>query len=239
MRWITCLGVAAALQLPAAVMAQQAVVSGWVESVDNQANTLTIRGTGNPRTIQVAPDAVIRVNGQAARLDQLPRDGQISVMAQKLPSGVLQATEINVRSTATPRSAAYPAGSVVDGQLVRIDIPANQITLRTNSGNFVVSLGSAPITWSGRRVSTRYLQLGQQLRVMRSVPTGGATDYVTQSIYILRPSPTATRTTSTSVRRSSSRATVRRRSTHYASNLSSSKSRSRSMRRSTSSLITP
>jgi len=213
MRWMIGLGVVAVLQVPAAVMAQQAVVSGWVDSVDNQANTLTIRGSGNPRTIQVAPDAVIRVNGQTTRLDQLPRDGQITVMAQKLPSGVLQATEINVRLPATPRAAAYPAGSVVDGQLVRIDVPANQITMRTSSGNFMVPLGSAPITWSGRRVSTRYLQLGQQLRVMRSIPTGGATDYVTQSIYILRPAPTATRTAT--VRRSSSRATVRRWSSPY------------------------
>jgi len=194
-------------------MAQQAVVSGWVDSVDMQATTLTIRGTGNPRTIQVAPDAVIRVNGQAVRLDQLPVDGQVSVIAQKLPNGVLQATEINVRSSAAPRPAAYPAGSIVDGQLVRIDIPAKQISLRTNSVNFSISLGSAPITWNGRRVSSRYLQLGQQLRVLRAVPTAGAPDYVTQAIYILRPASTATKTTRASTaRRSSSRTTVRKKS---------------------------
>jgi len=214
MRWIRCLGVAVALVVPAAVIAQQAIVAGWVDSVDTQANTLTVRGTGNPRTIQVSPNAVIRVNGQATRLDQLPKDGPVSLIAQKLPTGVLQAIEISVGGTGSPReTAAYPAGSVVDGQLVRIDVPANQITLRTNSGNFVVPLSSAPITWNGVRVSTRYLQLGQQLRVIRTVPIGGATDYLTESIYIVRPAQTATKSSATSVRRGASRSTVRRRST--------------------------
>jgi len=218
MRWIRYLGVAAALVVPAAVIAQQAIIAGWVDSVDTQANTLTVRGTGNPRIIQVAPNAVIRINGQATRLDQLPKDGQVSLIAQKLPSGVLQAIEINVGGTGNSReTAAYPAGSVVDGQLVRIDVPANQITLRTNSGNFVVSLGSAPIKWNGIPVSTRYLQLGQQLRVIRTVPTGGATDYVTQSIYILRPAQTAVKSSrATLARRGASRAAVRRKNTQSA-----------------------
>src|SRR4051794_16334596 len=177
MRWTPYLAVAATLSIPAVVFAQQITVAGWVDRVDTANSTIMLRTLGNPRTIQIAPDAVVRVNGVAARLNQIPQNGDISITAQKDSNGVLHATQINVRSAIAQPSAAAPAGSIVRGILVGMNIPNNNVTVRTRSGDQVVAIGTAPIVVNGVRASTRNLRVGQTIQLDRSLPTPASTDY--------------------------------------------------------------
>src|SRR5437879_3697594 len=161
MRYIHTVVLAAALQIPAAVLAQQVSVGGWVNGVDTANSTITIRTLANPRTVQVAPNAVIRVNGHTARLDQIPANSEASITTERGPTGVLTATQISVGSSGPQPSAAAPPGSVVQGFLVGMNIPNNTLTLRTTSGDHVYSLGTAPILVNGVRGSIRNFRLGQ------------------------------------------------------------------------------
>src|SRR5207249_7441135 len=94
MRPLLYLVLAAALQVPTALYAQQVTVGGWIDRVDPARGTLTLRTFGNPRTIQIAPNAVVRLNGMVVRLDQLPRDSNVSVIAEKGQDGMLHAVTI-------------------------------------------------------------------------------------------------------------------------------------------------
>jgi hypothetical protein len=185
MRLIPYVAALAVLPLPAVVFAQQITITGWVDSVDTANSTVTIRTLNNPRTVQVAPNAVIRVNGVVSRLDQLPANAEISIIAEKGPNDVVRATQITVGSSGAQPAAAVPPGSVVMGTLVGMNIPANTITVRTRSGDQAVPLGAAPIFINGRNGSTRDLRVGQIVRIERALPTEGSTDYVTQVIRVL------------------------------------------------------
>jgi hypothetical protein len=66
-----------------------------------------------------------------------------------------------------------------------MNIPANQITLRTQAGDFTVPMGTAPILINGKRGTTRHLRVGQLIHVERTLPTEGSTDYVTQFVRIM------------------------------------------------------
>jgi hypothetical protein len=190
MRVITGLTLAAALQWPAAVVAQQITIAGWVDKVDTENSTVTIRTFTNPRTIRVAPDAVIRVNGEAQPLSHLPINSRISIIAREGPGGILRATQITARGEG-PSAAEYPPGSTVMGRLVAKNIPENEITLRTQSGNFSVPLGHAPILRNGERIAIQELQIGQLIQVQRALPTPASTDYVTREVRVLQPSRAA------------------------------------------------
>jgi hypothetical protein len=185
MRPILYFVLAAALQVPTALYAQQVTVGGWVDRVDPASGTLTLRTFGNPRTIQIAPNATVRLNGVVVRLDQLPRDSDVTVIAEKGQDGALHAVQINARGAAGSPAASYPAGSVITGRLVGINIPSNQITVRTTTGDFAVPLAEAPIMVNGARGSSRDLRLGQAIQVERALPTAGSTEYVTQMIRVL------------------------------------------------------
>src|SRR4051812_18605875 len=106
MRHIQSLALAAALQVPAIVSAQQIAVSGWVNRIDAANSAITIRTLANPRTIQVAPNAVVLVNGVVSRLDQIPANSEITLTTQKGPTGVLTATQVTVHSSGPQTSAA-------------------------------------------------------------------------------------------------------------------------------------
>src|SRR2546423_1640061 len=153
MRYIQSLALAAALQVPAVVSAQQVPVAGWVNRVDTANSTITIRTLANPRTVQVAPNAVIRVNGIVSRLDQIPANSAITITTERGPTGVLTATQINVQSSGSQPAAAAPPGSTVQGTLVGVNIPDNTVTVRTISGDHVIPLGTAPILVNGVRGS--------------------------------------------------------------------------------------
>jgi hypothetical protein len=204
MRLTACLIIAAALQVPAAVVAQQITIAGWVDRVDTQNSTVTIRTLSNPRTIQVAPDAVIRVDGQVRRLDQLPINSRISIIAQQGPNDVLRATQLTSESATGQPAAGYPPGSQVTGRLVEMDIPSNQITLRTQSGDFTVPLGTAPLLRNGTPITVRDLQIGQWIQVERTLPTEGSTEYVTQTVRVLLRAPTIQDTAPDAARQGSS-----------------------------------
>jgi len=185
MRFASCFALAAALLLPAAVHAQQISLAGWVQRVDAANATLTIRTLDNPRTIPVAPNAVISVNGVVSRLDQLPFNSSVSIIAEKGPDAVLRATQISAQSTGRQPAAAAPAGAIVRGRLVGMNIPAGTITLRTPSGDYPVSLGTPPIYVNGGRGSSRDLRIGQRVEVDRTLPTEASTDYVTTMVHVL------------------------------------------------------
>jgi hypothetical protein len=187
MRLIPCFALAAALLLPSAVYAQQITIAGWVDRVDPASATLTIRTLANPRTIPVAPNAAIRINGTVARLEQLPFNSPVSIIAEKDANGVLHATQISVRTSGGQPSAAAPPGAVVRGRLVGINLPAGTITLRTPSGDYPVPLGTAPIYVNGTVGSSRDLRLGETVQVDRSQPTPASTDFVTQAVRIVTP----------------------------------------------------
>jgi hypothetical protein len=210
MRFITCLVAAVALQLPAAVYAQHVSVGGWVNSVDTAGSTITIRTLGNPRTIQLAPNVVIHVNGVVSRLDQIPANGAVSITAERGPTGVLTATQISVRSSGPQPSAAAPPGSVVQGALVGMNVAGNSVTVRTTSGDHVVSLGTAPIMVNGKRGSIRNLALGQTIQVRRNLPTPASTDFITQAVWVL-PSRSRVAGYRTSIAAPTTRATARKR----------------------------
>jgi hypothetical protein len=184
MRPLLYLSLAAALQVPTALYAQQVTVAGWLDRIDAANGTLTLRTFGNPRTIQVAPNATVRINGAAARIEQLPLDSQISVIAEKGPDGMLHAVQISARGTIGSPTAGSPAGSVISGRLVGLNLPMNQITVRTSTGDFAVPLGTAPIIINGAGGSTRGLRLGQTVRIERALPTEGSTEYVTQAVHV-------------------------------------------------------
>jgi hypothetical protein len=184
MRYIQGLVLAAAL-LPAAVSAQQVAVGGWVNKVDAANSTVTIRTLANPRTIQVAPNAVIRINGTFGRLDQIPANSEVSITTERDPNGVLMATQISARSVGPEPPAAALPGSVVQGTLVGLNVPNNTITLRTSSGDHVYSLGSAPILVNGVRGSLRSFRVGQMVQLQRALPTAASTDYITQAVWVL------------------------------------------------------
>ncbi len=219
MRWTPYIAAAAVMQLPAVVFAQQVVVSGWVDSVDMTHSTLTIRTLAKPRTIQVSPDAVIRINGTAFPLNRLPRNAAITITAQAGANGVLRATQVSARTSTPQPAAAAPAGSVVRGTLVGMNIPANTITVRTTSGDNTVSLGSAPILVNGGRGSTRNLQVGQAIQVERSLPTEASTEFVTQQVRVL----STPRTVASS--RTTRNGAVRSRTSGYRSKYRSRRSR--------------
>lgn len=225
MRWIPCVAVAATLPIPAVVLAQPVTVGGWVDRVDTTNSTITIRTQANPRTIQIAPNVTVRLNNAAIRLDQIPADGEVSIIAERGPTGVLQATQINVRSTGRQPAAVAPAGSFVRGTLVGINVPNNTITVRTASGDFNVPLGTAPIVRNGVRASTRDLQTGQAVQVERNLPTTASTQYVTQMVSIL---PEVASRPSAALRRSSGGPTVRTKTAGARSSYRSRKKRSRS-----------
>ena len=109
MRLASCLILAAALLLPAAVEAQSINIAGWVQRVDVGNDTITIRTLDNPRTVPVAPNAVIRVNGVVSTLERLPFNSSITVTAEKGPDGVVRATAISARSVTPQPPAAAPA----------------------------------------------------------------------------------------------------------------------------------
>lgn len=187
MRYIQSLALAVALQVPAIVSAQQISVGGWVNRVDTANSTITIRTLANPRTVQVAPNAVIRVNGVISRLDQIPANSAITLTTEKGPTGVLTATQITVNSSGPQPSAAAPAGSTVQGTLVGVNIPDNAVTVRTVSGDHVVPLGTAPIMINGARGSIRNFRVGQNILIQRSLPTEASTDFVTQMVRVTAP----------------------------------------------------
>lgn len=191
MRHTVCIALVIALFIPAAALAQEVTVGGWVDRVDTATSTVTLRTLSGKRTIEVAPNAVISGNGAATRLNQIPIGSRIWITAQSGPQGVLRATRIRVQGAGRSTAAAYPAGSVVTGRLVGINIPENQVTLRTSAGDFSLPLGSAPIVRNGRVVTTRDLRVGQQIQVVRSLPTTASTDYITQSVHIMPTSRVA------------------------------------------------
>jgi hypothetical protein len=192
MRWRSCLAMGMALSLPAIVAAQQVTVAGWVDSVNMADSTITIRTLANPRTIQVAPNAVVQLNGVAVRLDQLPKNSQISIVTEKDSNGVLRATQLSSRATGVQPSAAVQPGALVRGTLVGMNIPNNTITIRTNSGDYPIALSTAPIIMNGIRASTRNLRIGQYVQVERTLPTAASTDYVTHAVRILPAAKTTT-----------------------------------------------
>lgn len=187
MRLISCLILATALQIPAAVFAQQITIAGWVDHVDAANSTITIRTLANPRTIAVAPSALVRINGVAARLDQLSANSDVTIIAEKDPNGVLRATQVNVTRTSRGSPAAAPPGSIIQGTLVGLNIPMNTILVRTPAGDVNVSLGTAPIIVNRVRGSSRDLRIGQSVQVERTLPTEGSTDFVTQLVRIMPP----------------------------------------------------
>src|SRR5262249_319044 len=160
---------AALLQVPAVVSAQQIPVAGWVNQVDTANSTITIRTLANPRTIQVAPNAVILVNGVVTRLDQIPANSAITITTEKGPTGVLTAAQVNVTTAGPQPSAAAPPGSTVLGTLVGVNIPDNAVTVRTISGDHVIPLGTAPIFVNGIRGSIRNFRLGQTIQIQRTL----------------------------------------------------------------------
>jgi hypothetical protein len=180
---LSCI-LAAALQLPIALYAAPVMVGGWVDRVDGAGATLTVRTFGNPRTIQIEPNAVVRLNGKPVQFDQLPRDSQVTITAEKGPDGTLHAVQIDARGTAES-TASYPTNNTITGRLVALNIPENRMTVRTATGDFLVPLGEAPILVNGTRGSSRNLQPGQMVQVDRTLPTEASADYVTNSVRIM------------------------------------------------------
>lgn len=185
MRLVSCVSLAAALLIPSAAYAQHITVAGWVQRVDAANAAITIRTLATPRTIPVAPNAVIRLNGALSGLNRLPINASVSIVAEKGPDGVLRATQISAESMTREPAAAAPPGAVVRGRIVGIDIPDNTITVRTTAGDYPVPLGTASIYVNGARGSTRDLRMGQTVEVDRSLPTPASTDYVTQTVRVL------------------------------------------------------
>jgi hypothetical protein len=187
MRIFSCFSLAAALLSSSAAYAQQITIGGWVQRVDAASASITIRTLHNPRTISVAPNAVIRVNGAAARLDQLPFNSSVSIIAEKDPNGVLRATQIVAQPTGREPAAVESPGAIVRGTLVGIDVPSGTITVRTSAGDYPVTLGTASIYANGARGSSRDLHLGQTVEVVRTLPTAASTDYVTETVRVFSP----------------------------------------------------
>lgn len=185
MRYTAGVSLAAALVLAGAVWAQQVSIAGWVDRVDPATASITIRTLAAPRTIEVAPNAIIEINGRVGRLEQLPFNSRVSIVAEKDANGVIHATRITVQAAGRQPSAAAPPGAIVRGALTGINVPGNSITVRTPSGDYPVPLGTASIYVNGTLGSNRDLRLGQQVEVDRAHPTPASTDYVTQSVRVL------------------------------------------------------
>jgi hypothetical protein len=187
MRFMPCIALALVLLLPSAVSAQQISLAGWVDRVDAANATLTIRTLDMPRTLQVAPNAAIRINGVVSRLDQLPFNSPVSIIAEKDANGVLHVTQISAQTTGRQPAAAAPPGAIVRGTLVGIDIPQGRVTVRTPAGDYPVALGTASIYVNGAVGSSRDLRLGQMVEIDRIQPTPASSDFVTQAVRVLPP----------------------------------------------------
>jgi hypothetical protein len=207
MRYLFSLIAAAGLLLPGAALAQRVNLGGWVGRVDTANSTITVRTLGNPRTLPVAPNAVIRLNGAPSRLDQLPLNSSINIVAEPNPNGVLQVTQIVAGTDIRQPAASAPPGAIVRGTLVGVNIPDNTVSLQTESGIHVYSLGNAPIMVNGVTGSIRNLQLGEMIQLDRSLPTAASTDYVTQMVHVL---PAARRPIASPARPAYSRTGTRR-----------------------------
>jgi len=83
-------------------------VGGWVNGIDNTGSSITIRTLANPRTVQLSPNVVVRINGVVSRLDQIPANSAVSITAERGPTGVLTATRISVSTSGPQPSAAAP-----------------------------------------------------------------------------------------------------------------------------------
>jgi hypothetical protein len=207
MRRILISGIlAAVLGLCATAWAQEVVFRGYVQKVDPLNATITLRTTGNPRIVPVAPSAVVMLRGKAVTLEQIPLNSEVSITAVKDAQNVARATRITIETPRDMPSAASGPGGLVRGTVVGIHLPSNSIRVRTLSGDARVDLGTAPIMVNGRETNTAAIRLGDTVEIQRVAGTDAGTELTTRLVTITgRAAGYRATTHSTGARRSSPR----------------------------------
>src|SRR5436189_5864422 len=95
MKRISTIGALTAItSLCVAAWAQEVVFRGYVQKVDPINATITLRTTGNPRIVPVAPSAVVMLSGKAVTLEQIPLNSEVSITAVRDAQNVARATQI-------------------------------------------------------------------------------------------------------------------------------------------------
>jgi len=177
-------GLVAMLGICATAWAQEVVFRGYVQKVDPVKATITLRTTGNPRVVPVAPAAVVMLGGKAVTLDQIPLNSEIAITAVRDAQGVAQATQIAVEAPRGLSSAANGPGGVVRGTVVGVHLPSNTIRVRTLSSDARVDLGTAPIMFQGRETNSAAIRLGDTVEIQRVAGTDAGTELSTRLVTI-------------------------------------------------------
>ena len=99
---------AAGVFLCATVWAQEVIFRGFVQKVDPVDFTITLRTSGNPRVVPVTPSATVMIGGKTARLEDIPLNSSVHIVAARDSQGIPRATRIEVESATPTPSATTP-----------------------------------------------------------------------------------------------------------------------------------
>src|SRR5947209_8809528 len=72
---------AAGLCICATAWGQELIFRGFVQKVDPVDLTITLRMTSNTRVLPITPSAVIMMGGQVSKLDQIPLNSPVQIVA--------------------------------------------------------------------------------------------------------------------------------------------------------------
>ena len=177
-------GLVAGISLCLTGWAQEVTLRGYVQKVDPVNFKLTLRTTGNPRVVQVAPSAVVMIGGKAGTIEQIPLNSQVSIVGVKDSQNVTQATQITVETSTNLPPAASGPGALIRGVVVGVDPPSNSIRVRTLTGDLRVPLGTAPIMANGVQKTSASIRLGDNIEIHRQIGTDAGTELTTRLVTI-------------------------------------------------------
>jgi hypothetical protein len=173
------------------------------------------------------------MGGKSVRLEEVPLDSQVHIVAARDSQGVPRATRIEVLSAPSTPPAVTPPGSLVRGTIVGVHPPSNSIIVRTLSGDMRIPLAAAPVIANGRPANSRALRLGDAVEVQREILTPGGSEYITKVVTVTgraaAASGTVTSVIQTTTRRG--RAISRSRTTRRVGASAASKARRTSLTR--------
>src|SRR5436309_712312 len=106
---------AVGISLCATAWAQELIFRGFAQKVDPTDLTITLRMTGNTRVLPISPSAVITMGGQVAKLDQIPLNSPVQIVAVRDAQGQPRVTRIEVEGQGSGHPAMAPPGSLIQG----------------------------------------------------------------------------------------------------------------------------
>src|SRR4051794_33366194 len=121
---------AVGISLCATAWAQELIFRGFVQKVDPVDLTITLRMAGNTRVFPINPSAVIMLGGQVTKLDQIPLNSPVQMVAVRDAQGQPRASRIEIEGQGTGHSAVAPPGALIRGTVLGIDRMENSISVR-------------------------------------------------------------------------------------------------------------